>query len=283
MKTIGVWSIVKNEVPWIGFHVLSLKDVVREFVYFDSSTDGTTEILEYLRDKKGLPIKLFKNRDVSNLKDHYVEVSNEAMGNIKSDFVWFCHPDMWLASDAGGFRGDALAYFVNLKSIAGEPGGDLFEFTKGRSGRWKAIMANKFGLHYNGHYGSADEDMYFRDITGNAHTCFEEMESYPFEVKDSGLHLLHFSDVRTEERRLQRMVSCLLNQHPQMTPEKAIELAKTHPRVTLDCSAGFKTHYFEMKPFDGVPEVFYQYADELAAVMGKTPEEAFYIKCRERV
>lgn len=281
MKSISIFNMTKNESAWIGFHVMSVKDFVSEFVYYDSSTDGTTEILEYLRDKKGINIRLFKNRDVKNLQDDYVDLSNEIMRQCKSDYLWYCHPDMILdPSSINKTSGRAYCYSVAMRSYAGDPLGKVFEFEKGRAKAWKSIMQNGFGLHYYGHYGAHNEDMYFGQITGNSHELFSDFKSYPYAIKDSGFLMHHFSDLRTPKRRLSRMISCLKNQnHPE---ERAQMLAKVHPRVTLqennDVFPGFK-----LTEVTDLPEVFGRYVGEFAQILGKKPEEFMYIPTKEAV
>ena len=67
------------------------------------------------------------------------------------------------------------------------------------------------------------------------------MDGYPYEVVDSGLEVLHFSDVRPYARRLERMKTCLKNQG------NNVALAESHPRVTLK-PGGFKYDTFNLVP-----------------------------------
>ena len=216
-QTIGSFTGIKNEVQWVGFNIMSWLPHLAEMIFFDGdSTDGTVELIEYIQKhiEGGERIKLFKGQDPKDLKDDYVRVWDECLKQVKSDYALYIHPDMILTGWPRGLKLGGLAYTTKIRSFAGEPLGELFEFSEGRTDRWKNLMSNSLGLHYDGHYGAAYEDMYFRDITGDDHTLYPNMNSYPYEVKESGIELNHYSDVRPYSRRLGRMVSCLMNQHP---------------------------------------------------------------------
>ena len=128
-----------------------------------------------------------------------------------------------------------------MDSYAGDPGGQLYKID-GRATRWKNIYRLRnpdIGAHYYGFYGHADEDTYFEAITGDEHKHHgEEFHRYPYEVKDAGLRIMHFSDVRPHARRLQRMKACMVNQDKE--PSLIDELAENNPRVTLQSGYGFK-------------------------------------------
>ena len=242
--TIGSFTLVRNEVLWIRAHILSWLPWLDECVFFDgNSTDGTLEVIRELREshKLGNRIKLFENRDCANLQDDYVRVFNECLRSLSTDYAIFAHCDMIL-DDPGNIRdlGAYHAYTTNLRSFAGEPGGDLLE-VQGRGERWKNIYRLNdpdLGAHYFGHYGAWNEDFYFSEITGKEHIFHgQNFDRYPYRVGDSWVKVLHYSDVRPYERRLGRMLSVLKNQG--LGPEKAMEVALKHPRVTLQSGEGF--------------------------------------------
>lgn len=60
-KENGITAMVCsfNEEEWIELSLLSIKDIVDEYLVIDSSTDKTPQILERLREK-GLPIRLYR-------------------------------------------------------------------------------------------------------------------------------------------------------------------------------------------------------------------------------
>src|SRR6185369_7140662 len=172
------------------------------------------------------------------LREDYVKTFDACLQTLSTDFAFFAHPDMVL-DDPGniGFLGDAHAYYCNMRSFGGEPDGPLFEIV-GRGEKWKNIMRLRkpnLGLHYWGFYGHRDEDMYFSKITGNTHlraldgNVIEHLDWYPYAVKDSGIKILHYSDVRPYERRFSRMVKCHLNNN--FTQAEAEDIAAKHPRV----------------------------------------------------
>ena len=81
--------------------------------------------------------------------------------------------------------------------------------------------------------------MYFKAITGLTHNHFGPMfQYYPYPVIDSGLNVLHFSDVRPHERRLDRMRITRLNNG--CDEAEALKQALVHPRVTLKGDKEFK-------------------------------------------
>jgi hypothetical protein len=130
---------------------------------------------------------------------------------------------------------DAVALSVKMRSFGGEPGGQLYEIN-GRSEVWKNIYRLRnpdLGAHYHGFYGAIAEDVYFSAITGDEHVHHGKlMGNYPYPVE-----VLHFSDVRTRERRIDRMVKCGLSQGA--TADEARDIALKHPRVTLENGHGF--------------------------------------------
>lgn len=270
--SLGIFSIVKNEASFIGFSVMSFKDIVSSFVYFDgNSTDGTVELLEYISKKYKVNIEIVKDQDPKDLKDDYVRVFDECLNTLKTDYAFFAHPDMICVSHKGAPPKGPFAYSTAMDSFCGDPQGWISRFTEGRTDKWKNIMIRDFGLHYFGHYGVSNEDMYFKDITGSDHVLHTDFSKYPYKVHDSGIKINHYSDVRPYRRRLTRMASCLRNEFPNFTQEAAEEVASSHPRVTLE--PHFKYPQFKFEPATKHPEVFTNHNSEFASVLGKKPEE----------
>lgn len=251
-NTIGTFCLIKNEIRFIAAHLKSWLPFVDEMVLFDgNSTDGTIEAVKEFKDPK---ITLIENMDPKDLKDDYVRMFNECLRTLKTDYAVFAHPDMILDAP-GNIRnlGDSMSYYSHMRSFAGEPEGQLYEIVEGRRPFWKNVYrlhSPDLGLHYFGHYGTNEEDCYFSKITGNEHSVptkisREEKSVYgidlgrlPYKVEDSGIVISHYSDLRTYERRLGRMLICLENQG--VDPYLAKIIAKQHPRVTLRSRPGFK-------------------------------------------
>jgi len=267
--SIGAFTLIRNESPWVGYCVLAAKDLVDQWVFYDgNSTDGTVELLKYLRDEYKLNIVIREGQDPKNLQEDYVKLFNECLGEVKTKHAWFLHPDM-IVTDPGKLT-DSLAHTVSMRSFAGNPGGELLEIVKGRGEKWKTIMKNTLGLHYHGFYGSRDEDMYFKAITGDSHKLHADFNKYPYPISDSGIKIDHFSDVRPLERRLDRMIKCLKNQGYTNT-----DLAATHPRVTLSPLGGF-----EFAP-TRTPEIFKKHAQEFATILKKPLEKICWLPVEE--
>ncbi len=150
--------------------------------------------------------------------------------------MWVVNPEQILKVK----ESNAIALACKMRSFGGEPDGKLFEI-KGRGEAWKNIYRLRnpdLGAHYWGHYGHADEDVYFRAITGERHQHYgTDFHNYPYIVEDSGLEILHFSDVRPYSRRVDRMVKCLENNG--FDYKAAVGKALSHPRVTLKDGDGF--------------------------------------------
>ena len=244
MASVGTFTLIKNESRWIRPHLLSWLPHVNQMVFFDgNSTDGTLELIEDLKLNHpfGNRITLVKDKDPKDLDQDYQRVFNECLRSLTTNYAIFAHPDMILEDPGNiGFLGDAVAYTTRMRSFAGETGGQLLEVLGGRSDVWKNVyqLNPDLGLHYYGAYGSADEDCYFSEITGEHHELYADIGDYPYEVKDSGIKILHYSDVRTLERRFDRMYKCLLNQGKKEYLAGAI--AMEHPRVTFKDGHGFK-------------------------------------------
>ena len=251
--SIGVFQLVKNEAAWVGPWLKRILPYVDEVQIFDgNSTDDTPRIYSMFQAQYKDKLHVEFNRDPKDLKDDYVRHWNECMRRLKTDWAWFLHPDMLVVNPeqiAKVKDMPGVAMRVGMRSIAGEPDGAWFEI-KGRASAWKTIYRLRnphLGAHYFGHYGAQNEDVYFSAITGDEHKHWSEnFARYPYDVIDSGIEVLHFSDVRTYERRLDRMIKALMAQGYSGTEAHAI--APTHPRVTLKDGGGF-----EFVPFDAEP------------------------------
>jgi len=268
--TVSAFSVIKNEQDFIGHGAMSLLPHVDEIVYFDSSTDGTLRLLDYIKEKydPSGKIKIFKNRDFTDFKENYVKTFNECMKECSGSYLLYAHPDMILTKPgilANREQMSGLAYYVNMRSFAGE---DLkTEITKGRTNKWKTIMRNGFGLKYWGCYGDPNEDMYFTAITGNQHNVYKDMRQYPFIVEDSGIHLEHFCESKPRKRREQKMETVFKTVFNINDKGSLFDLVMNHPRVHLE-SQNSQFGEFEFAPRkDELPEVFSKYKDEFEAVL----------------
>lgn len=237
--TLGSYILIKNEAKFIAAHLLMWLPHLDQMVFLDgNSTDGTLDIIEEIRDndENGHKIILVRGQDPKDLQDDYVRLFNASLLKLNTDLAFFLHPDMVPSVVPGDFikLDGAVAASVKMRSFAGEPDGQLYEMM-GRGTNWKSIARlnnPRLGAHYFGHYGVHKEDVYFSAITGDEHEHHgSDFSKYPYEVVDSGLEILHFSDVRTYERRLERMITCLKNQGKH--PDKILDFAVNHPRVTL--------------------------------------------------
>lgn len=240
--TIGSFTLIKNERQWIAKHIEAWLPYLDQMVFWDgNSCDGTTEIIKEFAGKDP-KIKLKTDKDPADLKDSYVEMSNNCLYDLETDMAIFLHPDM-LPENPGQIKNipeGTIAASVNIRSFAGEPCGQIFEIIQGRRPQWKNIFRLKnpgLGAHYYGHYGSWNEDVYFKEITGTQYYLFSELKNYSYPIHDTGLIIRHYSDVRPYERRLGRMKTCLLNQG--YKPEEVEKTAMAHPRVSLKSGGGF--------------------------------------------
>jgi hypothetical protein len=269
---ISVFSPVKNEVEFIGYSVMAVLPYVHEILYgVAGSTDGTEELLTHIRDKyakdklklffgdsNGEPFWDFDPMDVKAYNASYNYLIEKATG----DALWFLHPDMIVTNPAkiAELADGPLAWWTTITSFARDM---QTQIVAGRATKWKNIHAKKFGLHYYGGYGSQNEDMYHRDITGTAYRHFgEEFDEYPFEVADSGITVNHYCELKSYARRLEKMKRCLKTLSPHLSDERIAELAVQHPRVTLEeTSARFGR--FEFTPTEvPPPDVFDTYRAE---------------------
>lgn len=248
MPSIGSFILTKNEAPWIGAHLEMWLPHLSEMVLFDgNSTDGTLEIiLDVIRNHaQGHKVRLFTDKDPKNLQDDYTRVFNECLHSVESDLAFFLHPDMVPHKVPANFEhlGESVAASVSMRTFAGEPDGQLLEIV-GRAKAWSSISRLNnpdLGAVYHGHYGVWNEGVYPTAIVGESRELHNDLSCYPYEVEDSGIEILHFSDVRPYARRLDRMRKCLANQGHD------VALAESHPRVTLK-AGGFKQDSFNLVP-----------------------------------
>lgn len=258
---LGSFCLVKNEGMFIKPHLYSWLPHLKEMVFFDGgSTDGTLEaIKEAQKGEFGSKIRLFENKDPKNLEKDYTEMSNAAMWEVKSDMAIFLHIDMFLDehSKVKQFPEGCIAASITLKSYAGEPNGTIYEVI-GRGQKWKNIYRLRnpdLGAHYYGAYGAQNEDTYFSEITGDSHEHYaQDFNRYPYPVHDSGISVMHYSDVRPYARRIDRMVKCLVNQGHSL--EQAKKMAPLHPRVSFKDGQGFSFRAVETPVFLGGKECY---------------------------
>lgn len=259
--SVGTFTLIRNEASWIGPHIEQLLPFVDKMVFYDgNSTDGTLEIIKDFikKDYNGHKIVLKEDKDPKDLKGDYVRLFDECLHELDTEFGMYVHPDMWainpvVLKDLGTFNDhkDAQAFTTRMHSFAGDPGGKVFKFVSGRAKTWKNIFRLKnpdMDAHYVGAYGAPEEDVYFKAITGDEyHYRGENYSLYPYKVTDSWLEVLHFSDVRPYERRLQRMIECMRNQG--RDEEWINRNAFTHPRVSLQDGGKF-----QLRPIEELPD-----------------------------
>ncbi len=139
-------------------------------------------------------------------------------------------------------------------SIAGEKRDKVIY--AGRGSRWHTIYKNDLGLHYYGYYGAAEEDCYFRAITGDEHVMYWQYAYKPYPIKDTEINVLHYCDCKPYDRRLDKMKKIL-----SLTAFKDERYALEHPRVTLrDGIFNGVVHRFVENPY--YPSVFHMYKKE---------------------
>jgi glycosyltransferase involved in cell wall biosynthesis len=266
---ISVIAPVKNEFPWLGYSILSAEPFVHEFIYTvaSDSDDGTIELLHYLKPKLGDKLKFhisskyaFDPLDMPLYNQSY----NDAIAEAEGDAIFFLHPDMLITKGAELKEGP-LAWCTSVTSFAGD---FHTKIASGRGDRWKNIHANKFGLHYYGAYGSHNEDFYFSDITGNAYKHHDDQfEKYPFEVRDSGISINHYCELKSYRRRLEKMKLCMKTQHPSFDDRVIEQMASYHPRVILD-PGNEKFGKFEFVPSsEPVPDVIKEHKEEFESIL----------------
>lgn len=269
---ISIVTPVKNEADFIGYSVMAVLPYVHEILYGLAKCDDATHDLllhikrKYDHDDK---IKLFVSTDEMPFFDFdpmdmaaYNRSFNELIKRSTGDAVWFLHPDMIVTNPEAILTvpDGALAWFTNMESYAGDL---TTKITAGRATKWKNIQAKQFGLHYFGGYGSQNEDFYFSDITGKEYRHYgQAFEEYPFEVADSGIHVNHYCELKTFARRFDKMKLCLRTLFPKFTDERIEEMAKVHPRVTLEQGASTFGNFEFTETMEDPPDVFAKYHEE---------------------
>lgn len=239
---------------------------VHQFIYAldEKSDDGTRELLNHIKKHYAYEKLIVFDHPTFHPSDQeaYNGAFNACIDKSTGDAMWFLHPDMIVTKGAGLEEGP-LAWWTNITSFAG----DLqTQITKGRTSKWKNIHANKFNLRYFGGYGSVNEDFYHTDITGHSYRHYgEEFSLYPFEVKDSGISINHYCEVKEYKRRYEKMKLCLRTQHPEFDDSRIEELAVQHPRVTLEPSGSFFGRFEFKESTQDIPDVFKKYKAEFEA------------------
>lgn len=258
---ISVYAPVKNEAEYLGYSIMAVAPYVHEFLYGVSpSTDETMDILKDIKGKHvGNKLKIFEMDDF-DVRDQkaYEGAYNFLIQKSTGDALWYLHADMICvnAPMIEHIQPGPLAWWTFIRSFAGNR---TTEITRGRADKWKNIHANKFGLHYAGAYGSQNEDMYFRDITGTSYRQHDNFMEYPYEIASSKLIVHHYCESKTYSRRLEKMKICLKQQNPHWDDALVNEMATIHPRVTLEPSSERFGHFeFKENP-EALPPIFKQY------------------------
>ena len=269
---VSAFAPIKNEALFVGYSIMSILPNIHEILYAVSpSDDGTWGLLNHIKDKyAGDKLKLFEYEDF-DVRDRktYEKAYNFLLDKSSGQACWYFHADMVCVNSEKliDLKPGPLAWWAQIRSYAG----DLeTEILKGRAKRWKNIHAKEFGLHYAGAYGSQNEDMYFRDITGSSYRHYDEaFERYPFEVAHSGLIVNHYCEAKTYKRRFEKMKICLREQNP-MAEEAWIEdMASRHPRVTLESTTDRFGVYEFSESEHPIPDVFEKYKEEFEAFQNK--------------
>ena len=271
---ISVFSPVKNEADFIGYSIMAVLPYVHEILYSCApSTDGTDQLLDYIGEKyaKG-KLTVFRGAEFDfNVHDMaaYNNAYNYLIQRATGDVLWFLHPDMIVTNPEkiAAVKPGPFAWWTNITSYAGDY---QTRITRGRCGRWKNMHVKRFGLHYYGEYGSSNEDMYFRDITGKQYDHHgENFKQYPFAVADSGIQVNHYCELKNYKRRLEKMKSCLKNQMPGADEQLINELAAQHPRVTLEPTVDKFGQYEFTKTDAPIPPVFEKHKEEFDLILGR--------------
>jgi glycosyltransferase involved in cell wall biosynthesis len=279
---ISVIGPVLNEAPWIGYSIMAALDHMHEFIYAldEGSNDGTRELLLHIKDKYAK--EKLRIIQTPNFHPHDMSAYNRAFNvciqEATGDAVMFLHPDMIITNpeQITKLETGPLAWTVNMTSFAGDFSTVI---TKGRAAKWKNIHAKKFGIHYYGGYGSQNEDFYHADITGRSYKHYgTEFSKYPFEVKDSGLNINHYCELKPYKRRLEKMKYCLKTQYPGIGESRIEEIAVHHPRVTLESSSVQYGQFEFTRLDDQTPEVIKKYEPEFTDVVKSSQGELYGVQ-----
>ena len=270
---LSAFAPVKNEAPWIGYSIMAALDHMHQFIYACAkSTDGTDELLDYIKQKYAGDKLIILRKPEYDFHPHDQKAYNAAFNDcIQAAFgeaVYFLHPDMLINNPEAisSMPSGALAYWTNLTSYAGD---FSTKITRGRATRWKNVCMKKFGLTYYGAYGSQNEDMFFKDITGDSYLHHgEDFRAYPYKVMDSGLNVSHFCELKDYKRRFEKMKLCMKTLYPTWNERDIEHAASLHPRVTLEERLG---QGFEFtKTDEAVPAVIEKYKSEFDKVLGRS-------------
>lgn len=269
---ISAYAPVKNEAPWIGYSIMAALDHMHEFIYTCAkSDDGTDELLDYIKQKYAGDKLIIMRKPEYDFHPHnriqYNAAFNDCIAKASGEAVYFLHPDMLIKNPEviPTIKPDSLAWWTNLTSFAGD---FSTKITRGRATRWKNICMKKFGLTYFGAYGSQNEDMFFKAITGDSYIHHgEDFRAYPYKVSDSGLNVDHFCELKSYKRRFEKMKLCMKTLYPGWHENSIEHAASLHPRVTLEERLG---QGFEFtKTDDPVPAVIQKYKEEFEKVIGR--------------
>ena len=266
---VSIVSPLKNEVLFCGYSIMALLPYVEDIVYACAkSDDGTDELLDHIKAKyAGDKLVLLRKPEYDFNPDDqmaYNKAFNDCIETCKGESVFFCHPDMLVHNPEMllALNGNSVAYYTNLTSYAGD---FCTKIVRGRATKWKNIHVKKLGLHYFGGYGSQNEDFYHSDITGKSYNHFgDNFRAYPYKVTDSGLKVSHYCELKPYKRRFEKMKSCLKTLYPKKAEEELNDLAKNHPRVSLEKTSDlFGNFEFEKDnaPLK-LPDVINRYRDE---------------------
>jgi glycosyltransferase involved in cell wall biosynthesis len=98
---ISAMTATYNEEEWIEPSLLSIKDLVDEYIVIDSSTDRTPEIIEKVRDEHGLNIRLYKYPpgDLSIIRNEILRLSSYRwILHWDGDFILYEGSDKYIRS-----------------------------------------------------------------------------------------------------------------------------------------------------------------------------------------
>jgi glycosyltransferase involved in cell wall biosynthesis len=257
---ISVVGPVKNEAQFIGYSIMAILPYIHEIIYACAkSTDGTDELLDYIKETHAGDKLTILRKPEYDFDPHdmgaYNQSFNDCIQKADGDAVWFLHPDMIVTNPESLPNVPAgAAWYTTLTSYAKD---FKTKIAQGRALRWKNMHIKRFGLHYYGEYGSQNEDFYFGDITGEKHEHFgEAFGRYPFRVRDSGIKVNHYCELKDFSRRYEKMKTCLETLYPKSDPEAIKELALAHPRVTLEKTSDLFGNFIFAEANDPIPTIF---------------------------
>jgi len=274
MKTISVFTPIKNEIDFIGYHCMAFYPYFKKFVWADGgSTDGTVELLRYIK-KKHDPdnkIMLFENMDCNVYEQSYEDLYNFLLKKCDTEIVSYIHPDMIPLNPEvlkDEFNDDCLRWTSGMISFAGDRD-HIWKDNTARADKWIVFNKNDFGLHYHGYYGDLVEDLFYKDLTGDEYLFWAGNPNLPYRIGQSKLIMHHYCDAKGYERRYCKMKSVFVNHSKnrlKVTPEQIESETKAHPRVTGKTGkwqdiAGNSMDFIRI-PYKGKqPDVFEKYKE----------------------